>query len=245
MKTFLLAVAIVCSLAVAAFARESAGTGFAKISTEELKTLLDKERNITVVDARSRQEYEEVHIKDAVSIPVAELEKNPALLPPDKSRKVVFYCNGVKCGKSGKAAKIALANGYTNVVVYAEGMPVWEEKGLPIYAGAAYEKKVDTKKLTPKELKALIAADPAALTIVDVRDPAEFAAGHIPGSINIPAAEFASRSGVLEKEKRIIVYCNSGGRSYNAYRKLMKLAYPNINQVIFADWEFDGYPVEK
>jgi rhodanese-related sulfurtransferase len=49
----------------------------------------------------------------------------------------------------------------------------------------------------------------------------------------------------LEKDRRIIVYCNSGGRSYNAYRKLQKLAYPNINQVIYADWEFDGFPVVK
>jgi rhodanese-related sulfurtransferase len=44
---------------------------------------------------------------------------------------------------------------------------------------------------------------------------------------------------------RIIVYCNSGGRSYNDYRKLQKLAYPNTNQGVFADWEFDGLPVVK
>ena len=80
---------------------------------------------------------------------------------------------------------------------------------------------------------------------MDVRDPEEFAEGHIERSINIPVASFASRSGILDKEKKIIVYCNSGGRSYNAYRKLMKLGYKEINQAIFADWKDAGMPVEK
>jgi rhodanese-related sulfurtransferase len=197
------------------------------------------------VDARNPEEFDEVHIKNAVNIPVSKLEKNPALLPADKQKEIVFYCNGIKCGKSKKAAQIAAAQGYANVMVYAEGMPVWEEKGMSIYAGPNYEKKIETSKLKPGELKSLMESKPLTLTIVDVRDKAEYDQGHIPGAINIPVANFALQSGVLEKDRRIIVYCNSGGRSYNAYRKLQKLAYPNINQVIFADWEFDGFPVVK
>ena len=81
--------------------------------------------------------------------------------------------------------------------------------------------------------------------MVDVRDSEEFAQGHIPGSINIPVASFASQSEVLDKKKKIIVYCNSGGRSYNAYRKLMKLGYKEINQAIFADWKDASLPVER
>ena len=225
---------------------EQQATGMKIITTEQLKTLLETARpKPLVVDARNPEEYDEVHIKDAVNIPVSKLEKDPALLPADRTRTLVFYCNGVKCGKSKKAAKVAVARGHGDVLIYSEGMPVWEEKGMPIYAGATYEKRVETSKLAPRELKALMDAKSANLVIVDVRDKSEFAAGHIPGAINIPVAGFATGSGVLEKEKRIIVYCNSGGRSYNAYRKLQKLAYNNINQVIFADWESEGLPVEK
>lgn len=97
----------------------------------------------------------------------------------------------------------------------------------------------------PRELQSLLAASPGKVTLVDVRDPKEYAEGHIPGAINIPAATFAARSAVLEKEKRVIVYCNSGGRSYNAYRKLQKMAFKDIAQAIFADWEEQGLPVEK
>jgi rhodanese-related sulfurtransferase len=53
------------------------------------------------------------------------------------------------------------------------------------------------------------------------------------------------KSGVLDKEKQIIVYCNGGGRSYNAYRKLMKLGYKDIRQTLFFDWQEAGLPVEK
>jgi rhodanese-related sulfurtransferase len=78
-----------------------------------------------------------------------------------------------------------------------------------------------------------------------VPDPHEIAEGHIPEAINIPSNIFAAGSAVLDKEKLIVVYCKSGGRSYTAYRKLHKLDYSKITQAIFADWEAAGLPVEK
>jgi rhodanese-related sulfurtransferase len=158
---------------------------------------------------------------------------------------IVFYCNGVKCGKSKKSVLKALDLGYDNLYVYAEGMPVWEEKGLPIYAGPDYEKRIETTKIPSGDLDTLIKDGAGTVTIVDVRDPEEFREAHIPGAINIPVSTFASQSGVLGKEQRIVVYCNSGGRSYNAYRKLQKLGYEDIRQAIFADWREAGLPVEK
>jgi len=245
MFTIFCSIILLASVALLS-AAEPQSALYKTVSTEELKRLIDSGKDAPLlIDARNPDEYDEVHIKNAVNIPVSKLEKEPFLLPADRKRNIVFYCNGIKCGKSKKAAQFAATQGYSNLMVYAEGMPVWEEKGMPIYAGANYEKKVETSKLKPLELKALMDSKPETLTIVDVRDKNEFDQGHIPGAINIPAATFALQSGVLEKEKRIVVYCNSGGRSYNAYRKLQKLAYPNINQVIFADWEFDGLPVVK
>lgn len=76
------------------------------------------------------------------------------------------------------------------------------------------------------------------------RSEAEPAYG-VSSKINIPAAQFAARSAGLEKEKWVIVYCNSGGRSYNAYRKLQKMDFKNIGQAIVADWQEAGLPVAK
>lgn len=219
--------------------------GFALIDTNGLKNLLDKKEDFLLFDARSPEEYQEVHIKGALSLPVKQFAQHSALLPADRSQQIIFYCNGVKCGKSKKAAKKAIALGYNNVFVYAQGIPVWEEKGMPIYAGPGYEKRIETTKIAPRELEALLDSGKGNLIVVDVRDPEEFAAGHIPRAVNIPVTVFADRSGSLDKDKKIVVYCNSGGRSYNAYRKLMKLGYTNICQAIFADWKEAGLPVKK
>ncbi len=219
--------------------------GYAVINTVALKKALDSGQEISVIDARNPEEYQEVHILNAINVPIKQWEKHVSLLPADRSTQLVFYCNGIKCGKSKKAAKKALAMGYKNVLVYAEGMPVWEEKGMPIYAGPTYEERIETTKISPVDLDDLIKNGGNTYQLVDVRDSEEFAEGHIPGSINIPVANFASQSGQLDKDKRIIVYCNSGGRSYNAYRKLIKLGYKNINQAIYADWKEEGFFVEK
>jgi len=215
------------------------------ITTDEFKKMLDVSTEMTVIDARNPEEYQEVHIKGAINIPVKNFAQHQDKLPNNKSAKIIFYCNGVKCGKSKKAAQKAINLGYTNISVYASGMPVWEEKGMPIYTGPDYEKRIKTTIISPADLNGLIQRSDDSFTIVDVRDFEEFAQGHIQGSINIPVASFASQSDVLDKKKKIIVYCNSGGRSYNAYRKLMKLGYKEINQAIFADWKNAGMPVEK
>lgn len=90
------------------------------------------------------------------------------LLAKDKSVKLIFYCNGAKCGKSKRSAKNAAEEGYTNINVFAAGMPVWEEKGYPIYSGPDYEKHIETRKLTPTELQDLIKKDSVGITIVDI-----------------------------------------------------------------------------
>jgi len=210
-----------------------------------LKNMIDQElRQFLLIDARNPEEYKEAHIPGAINIPEKEFSRFTGLLPADKGAQLVFYCNGVKCGKSKKSAQKALELGYTNVNVYAEGMPVWEETGYPFYRGADYEKRIETTKIRPMELQKLVESRDETIQIVDVRDKEEYAEGHIPGAVNLPLDEFAQGSDILDKNKRIIVYCNSGGRSYGAYRKLMRLGYKDIYQAIFADWKDKGLPVD-
>ncbi|MBW2523875.1 MAG: hypothetical protein JRI23_06865 [Deltaproteobacteria bacterium] len=53
-------------------------------------------------------------------------------------------------------------------------------------------------------------------TLLDVRQPDEFASGHLPGATSIPLSELPQRVGELERDKRLLVYCRSGGRAGNA-----------------------------
>ncbi|MCA9609470.1 MAG: rhodanese-like domain-containing protein [Myxococcales bacterium] len=56
----------------------------------------------------------------------------------------------------------------------------------------------------------------AGAVLLDVRTPAEFASGSIPGAKNVPLDRLASRIGELDKEKKVVVFCRSGNRSATA-----------------------------
>ena len=135
--------------------------------------------------------------------------------------------------------------GYKNLFVYAEGIPAWEELGYPLVKGPNYEARIETIKITPRKLNALIKSGTDDFILVDVRDESEYVEGHIPGAVNIPVASFSVQSGKLDKDKTIIVYCNGGGRSNRVYGKLMKLGYKKLYQILFADWKEAGYEITR
>ncbi|MBX7106448.1 MAG: FAD-dependent oxidoreductase [Gemmataceae bacterium] len=63
---------------------------------------------------------------------------------------------------------------------------------------------------------------PGDATIVDVRTPAEFAAGHIPGAVNIPLDELRARLSEIPADRQTVVYCQVGMRGYLATRILLQ-----------------------
>lgn len=231
--------------AIFSLAPALAGADFRVISTAELKDLMDQKKSMVLIDARTPEEFKEAHIAGALNIPEKGIEQAAAQLPADRNSLLVFYCNGIKCGKSTRVAKMVAPLGYTNIFIYSEGIPVWEELNLPLVTDSGYGKKIEATKLKPAELDTLIKAAKKDYVLVDVRDEMEFAEGHISTAINIPAETFASKSGILPKEKKIIVYCNTGSRSYLAYKKLIALAYPSIYQTLFGEWKEAGLPVAK
>ncbi|WP_136525141.1 rhodanese-like domain-containing protein [Geomonas ferrireducens] len=80
---------------------------------------------------------------------------------------------------------------------------------------------------------------------IDIGSPEEYQVAPLPAAVNIIEKDFEKGVALLPKEKGGIVYCNGGGRSYSAYRKLMKLAYPSIYQAILSEWKEAGLPVVK
>jgi len=63
---------------------------------------------------------------------------------------------------------------------------------------------------------------------VDVRTPAEFAAGNKPGSLNIPLDELAARAAELDKSRPVILSCASGARSGAAVGVLKNLGFRDV-----------------
>lgn len=64
--------------------------------------------------------------------------------------------------------------------------------------------------------------------IVDVRTPEEFGDGAYPGAKNIPVQDLARRLGEIPKDKAVVVYCASGGRSSAAARLLKQAGYADV-----------------
>ncbi len=85
--------------------------------------------------------------------------------------------------------------------------------------------------------------------MIDVREPAEFGAGHAPGAKNIPLAQLGKRAGELEKLKNrpAVVVCQSGGRSHAAIAVLKKAGFAEVVVLNggMGAWLQANLPVEK
>jgi rhodanese-related sulfurtransferase len=85
--------------------------------------------------------------------------------------------------------------------------------------------------------------------VLDVRDPAQFAAGHLRDAKNIPLKELPTRISELDKfkSKNVLVVCQSGMQSAKAISQLKKAGF---NEVVslnggLAAWQAQGLPVAK
>ena len=86
-------------------------------------------------------------------------------------------------------------------------------------------------------------------TIVDVREAAEFATGHVRDAKNIPLSELSSRIGELEKSKSrtVIVVCQSGARGDKAVRQLQAAGFEDVLNLDggMTAWQAAAMPVAK
>lgn len=83
--------------------------------------------------------------------------------------------------------------------------------------------------------------------IVDVRAPAEFAAGSLPNAKNIPAATLKDRLGELKKERPIILVCNTGASAGPAAAQLRASGFTEVYVLAggVKGWREAGLPLRK
>ncbi len=101
--------------------------------------------------------------------------------------------------------------------------------------------------LSPMQATLLINRENAQL--IDVREPADYLAGHLPESRNIPAARLDERIGEIEKLKGspLILVCQSGTRSISACAKLGKLGFAKLHSLDggVEAWLRAGLPINR
>jgi hydroxyacylglutathione hydrolase len=116
----------------------------------------------------------------------------------------------------------------------AGGVAAWDRAGL------ALER---LPQITVDELRERLAED-ATLAVVDVRRPAEHAAGHVPQALSLPLDRLAAECGQLDRSRPVAVICAGGYRSSAAASLLRRLGFPTVFNVVGGTgaWTAAGYP---
>ncbi|HEV2239318.1 MAG TPA: MBL fold metallo-hydrolase [Ktedonobacterales bacterium] len=83
--------------------------------------------------------------------------------------------------------------------------------------------------------------------LLDVREPEEYARGHVAGAMLLPQAELATRLGELPRDRPIRTFCRTGSRSYRSAQFLRQAGFSDVASVAggITAWRRAGLPVEK
>lgn len=146
-----------------------------------------------------------------------------------------FPCNPLRCNpRSGPHRPGLHWNGM--ILALAVGLVLMTHQGV----GAM-------DQITPEALLPYLQS-PQGVVVLDVRSETEYAAGHIPGAMNIPYREIPNRLDDLEnfKNHEIVVYCEVGIRAGIAEKVLEQSGFQNI-LLLRGDiraWRQQGLPLE-
>lgn len=87
--------------------------------------------------------------------------------------------------------------------------------------------------------------------VIDVREYDEYAAGHLPGAINIPRGILEFKIGMVpecaNKDGAFLIYCRTSGRAALSAVQLQRIGYSNVVSMAggFEAWNNEGRPTEK
>jgi rifampicin phosphotransferase len=156
-----------------------------------------------IVDVREPEEFEVAHLHQAQNFRYADLllglaapQSEPQNVPTPAQRDLVFVCDSGK--RSGEVCEKFRKDGQACEVLEG-GYPRWAMQGRPLWlASSGWRARFaslprfpgDTTYLDTAAVSELVAQQ--AALFVDVRSPAEFALGHLPGAVNLPMRGLAS-----------------------------------------------------
>lgn len=187
-------------------------------------------------------------------------------ISPDS--RVVVYDDGTHYGP--RLWWILKALGHQNVSLLDGGLAAWQQAGFATESGspatppqpASFQASLDPSIVATKsDVEAALNLPETVL--VDARTPEEYAAGHIPGAVNIPFTENYAADGTLldidalsalyadfgvTPDASIIVYCSTGVRAASDAFALDYLAYPDVRLYLgsYNEWSADpSLPIEK
>lgn len=104
-------------------------------------------------------------------------------------------------------------------------------------AGSSGTEEDISRYRVPANLVELVEDRGREFVIVDVRTPAEYRAGHIPGAVNIDYREIGEQPPQVDRDALVVTYCRSGARASHAQATLERMGFENVvNFGAVASW---------
>ena len=188
-----------------------------------------------LVDVRTDLQFDDAHIPGALCNPAIRAGFGTKLAwVADRDQEVVFI--GRDDDDALHAADLAASVGITNIAGYlAGGMTSWREEKRPIER----IERIDVPALHAR-------AD--AVQVLDVREQAEWAAGHIPGSVHTPYHDLRGVPDGIDPAEPVAVICSSGQRSAVAASLLLRHGARTVIHVAdggVGTWQRAGWPIQR
>ncbi|MGE4555798.1 MAG: rhodanese-like domain-containing protein [Desulfovibrionaceae bacterium] len=194
------------------------------------------EQGAVVIDARSAAAFGGFHIPGALSIGLEKQVANWVGMVVDPSADLLLV---VEDEADYEAMTTQLHRiGYDNIYGWlAGGISSW------LYAGRPLEK---LNQISVQELESLL-KKPAPPVVLDVRTPAEWKAGRIPGAQHYPVTKILEKAPELNRAAPICVVCGTGYRSNIAASELIRQGFEDVFSMAGGTtaWTRAGYGLEK
>ncbi|HEX3878596.1 MAG TPA: MBL fold metallo-hydrolase [Bryobacteraceae bacterium] len=203
------------------------------VSLDELLAMGD--RGAQILDVRDSAEYAIGHLAGSVNIGLGGQYATWAGTVLDRTRPIVIVAEP---GREQEAATRLGRIGFDHVKGYLAG-------GMEALAGRP-DLVCPTERLSaPMVAEELEGADPPFL--LDVRNPREWSAKHIPGSVNVPLNHLQERMAEIPRDRRIAVHCAGGYRSSIAASLLQQHGLTRLMEMAggIAAWDSAQLPVRK
>ena len=227
----------------------------ATIDAHTLKTLLDSEDEVALIDVREQAAYGASHPILAANIPLGQLEMRIGEVVPRRSTPVVLEDAGD--GLAERAAGLLEGFGYTDVRVLEGGTPAWGAAGFELFSGMFVPSKAfgefvehayDTPSVSAEELKAMMDGG-EKLVVLDSRPMDEYRVMNIPRGVDVPGAELVYRVGEVapDADTTVVVNCAGRTRSIIGAQSLINAGVPNKVVALrngTMGWHLAGYTLE-
>ncbi|CUS98811.1 Rhodanese-related sulfurtransferase [Candidatus Kryptobacter tengchongensis] len=125
-KIFLLFSLLLYFVSCTARVSQNQTSTYIDITPIEAREKIQKAKNVLLLDVRTKEEFSEEHIKNALNIPVQELEKRLDELKKYKNFEIIVYCRSG--ARSRRASEILVKNGFKFVYNLSGGIIEWKKQ---------------------------------------------------------------------------------------------------------------------